>query len=79
MKVLFVTAIMLASIGFTNAQAPQPAQHPTAEQYSQQILENENRSYRQQMGVMAERLDKLTQENNELKAKLPAEPAKPVK
>ena len=53
--------------------SPAFAQAPpmTAQQITDQIMENEIRNYRQQVGQFAEQINKLTAERDELKKSCP--------
>ena len=60
----FLALLFLVSPAF--AQTPM-----TAQQITDQIMENEIRGYRQQLGQFAEQINKLTAERDELKKSCP--------
>ena len=61
---IVLLTVVLAVPAF--AQAPM-----TAQQITDQIMENEIRGYRQQVGQFAEQINKLTAERDELKKSCP--------
>lgn len=79
----FVIGLM-AVLFLTLPSAAQQIPHPTADQVAVQILENEARSYRQTIGQLAvqvndltARVEAVTKERDELKAKCGASCAAP--